>query len=411
MSRQDRERELERALAGTLTDAPDPETERLTSLARMLGRLRASSPEIDQRRVWRRVQAGMLAQPQRTSRWPRFTLPRPAMFLAAVPRPLLAGSVAIALLLGAALTAVLLQPQESASAAFLDEIEGMAQASGAAADRGTVSAEESVALEQRALGLLELASAPQVLGRLRPTEAELAHQRLMEARSALAAVVGDNPGDARALAALAAISGLLDGPASVDATRGAPPAEIEEPPAASPSVDDLATPAIEGTSAPTAVATTRQGRSDDSSRTPEANDSRGPGSAPAAAPATAGAAVSAAQIGCARVYDASSLSICANAASTALAACAQAHGADGCQKAIETALSTAQQRVQRVGEDCQRLPSSRAREACSEATNKGSSGSGSSGNSGSGGRGGEDSNSGRSGGGRRNESDSRDRRD
>jgi hypothetical protein len=110
--------------------------------------------------------------------------------------------------------------------------------------------------------------------------------------------------------------------------------------------------------------------------------------------------VSAAQIACARVYDSSSLSVCTNAASLASAACAQVRGANGCQTAIEAAIGSAQQRVQRVGEDCQRLPGSRAREACSEATNK---------SRGSGGRSNE--NNGRSGSGQRNESDSRDRRD
>jgi hypothetical protein len=100
------------------------------------------------------------------------------------------------------------------------------------------------------------------------------------------------------------------------------------------------------------------------------------------------------------VFDAASLNACASAAASAAVTCAEARGGIGCQAALDAAVANAQQRVQRVGEDCQRLPTSKTREACSDATNKSRSGTGR----------GED-NRGRSGGGQRNESDSRGNRD
>jgi hypothetical protein len=312
----------------------------------------------------------------------------------------LAGALALGLLVMAALASMSLQPRQGGSSAFLQRVEAMADVSAAAANRGVVTAKESVELEQRALGLLELASEPDVLSGLGATEAERAHQRLIDARSALAAVVGENPSDTRALAALAAISGLLDGTPPASTAGGSAAPHIEASPATQLETSTPEVPGIAATATvATAVVTPRP------EATSGADNSRGSSAVPAAAStpdgaATAGAAVSDARPACARVYDAASLSDCADAVSTASAACAVAHGADGCQTALEAALGGAQQRVQRVGEDCQRLPNARAREACSDATNK-SSGNGRS----------NEKNNGRSGSGQRNESGSPGRRD
>jgi hypothetical protein len=392
------ERDLERALSAPAVAPSDSEAGQLADLARRLERLGTSVPGIDERRVWLRVRAGMLAQPQQ--RTPRGFAGVAALF-ALTPRPVLAGALAVVLLAVASMSSLLLQPRESASAAFLDEVQQMLQASGEAADRGAITDEESSALQERALGLLERASRPQVISGLQATEAELARGRLEQARSALAAVVSEHPGNTRALAALAAISGLLDPPQTIDAARGSTPD-------ATATATVVATAAaVEVTSTPVATPTvagnqnpgTSQGRGPEATRTPEPED-RGRNATPTATPSPAGALVSMAQVACARVYDLGSLSECTAKASAASAACAATRGANGCERAIEVAVGTAQQRVQRVGEDCQRLPSNKAREACSEATNKSRSSSD---------RG--DENKGRSGGGQRNESDSRGRRD
>ena len=385
----------------------------LEALANELQRLGAEAPAIDEQRVWLRVQAGMRAEPQRRSGMPRFALP--GTLLVAAPRLAFAGALAIALLLGALVGTLLLQSRASVSAAFLDEMQRMAQASEVAATRGPLSADDSAALEERALGLLQLASRPEVLADLGPTEAELAHQRLLEARSALAGVVGENPGDTRALAALAAISGFLA------------PALNGSPPSASTPVDNAgstATAAATSTAiahlTPTASATanaaltataepTAPARSENATRTPEGKvDGSQNRESPSAAPSadsTAASAVSTAQRACAQAYDLASLAWCTTASATAVAACTQARSGNGCQAGAEAAVNAAQQRVQRVGDDCQRLPSSKTRNACSEATNRARE------NSGSGNRGSGNQNDGRNGGGERNNSDARGRRD
>jgi len=330
----------------------DDEAAHLEALASELQRLGAEAPAIDQQRVWLRVQAAMRVEPQRRSRVPRFAAPG---VLVAAPRLAVAGALAIALLLGAVLGSLLLQPRESVSAAVLEMQRAAQAAEVGATGGGPLSADDSAALEERALSLLRLASRPGVLADLGPTESELAYQRLVDARSALAAVVGENPGDTRALAALAAISGLFAPPLS-----GGPPQAST--PLASATSSATASAAATATSPATATATATGQRSD-ATRTPEAkaDGSNGQGASPAAVPsasaATAASAASSAQRACAHVYDSASLGACRTTSATALAACAQERGADGCHSTIEAAVGAAQLRVQRVGDDCQRLPS------------------------------------------------------
>jgi hypothetical protein len=379
----ERERELERAFANPDAQDLHPEAADLARLARDLRRL-DSSP-IDERRVWLRVRAGMLAEPQaRPGR-----LPGIAAVLAFGTRPALATAVAVVLLAVAVAGSVLLQPQQSASAAFLERVQQIVDASGAAAGRGALTEGESSALESQALGLLEQASRGEVLSTLRSTEAQLALQRIQEARSALAVVLANNPGDARALAALAAVSGLLSTPESAAAAPGAavaPPGDTSQPPASA--------------STPEATAAVSKTPQAEATRTPEPEDGRSRGAAPASTPSATAVALAAVQSTCARVFDAASLGACAAQASLAAATCAEARGGAGCQAALEAAVANAERRVQRVGEDCQRLPTSRSREACAEVTNKGRS---------EGSR--TDENRGRSGSGQRRENDSRGDRD
>src|SRR5687767_190559 len=160
------DRRLERALAAS-EGSPRPvddsglygEESQLEALASELQRLGAETPHVDEQRVWLRVQAAMRAEPQRGSRVPRFALP--GTLLVAAPRLVFAGVLAVALLIGALAGSLLLQSRPSASAAFLSEMQRMAQASEVAATRGSVSASDSAALEGRALVLLQLASRPE----------------------------------------------------------------------------------------------------------------------------------------------------------------------------------------------------------------------------------------------------------
>ncbi len=391
-SRRDRERELDAALAGfgSAGESDDPdraEIDRLASLAGELRRFGRSVPTIDENMVWLQIRAGMLAEPQRrpAGLWGRLW----AAFgwIPATPRLVLASTV-LAVALGVALSAWALQPSGSASAAFLHRVDEIAVASAAAAERIEVSPEERAAIEREAFALLTLASRPGVLSGLRSTDANAVRDRLIEARGALASILAEDPKEARAIAALAAISGLLepggDVPGGLEATAPSTPTptvEATATPSPTPSAVTSATPQATATATATAMATaTATPTAAKSTSTPTASPTPPRATATVSTPTSTPTATSTktptpeptvaiagVQSSCARVVDQSSLAKCAEAGAAAARTCT-GDGARACRRSIEEIVDTAEHRLDRVREGCRELPSSKARDACNEAT-------------------------------------------
>lgn len=388
-SQRDRERELEAALGGFGAAAGDPddperaEIDRLASLAGEVRRFGRSVPTIDEHRVWLNVRAGMLAQPQRRPLGFWGTLGAALGSFAGGPRLVMAGTAAL-VVIGVLASAWVLQPSGSASAAFLHRVDEIAVVSAAAAERSAaLSAEDRDAIEKEAFALLELASRPGVLRGLRSNEANAVRDRLIDAREALASILAEDPREARAIAALAAISGLLDSADDAAAGREAqetptatatptPPPETGTP---SPVPTGAATVAPASATA-TGTSTATGTASPTSTQTPKATatatatpptPTRTPTASPTPTATPSGASLAAVQAACARVVDRASLAKCAEAGAVAQRAC-PSEGGRSCRNAIEELVDSAEHRLERLRADCSELPSSKAREACKDAT-------------------------------------------
>lgn len=387
-SQRDRERTLDAALSGfgSTSELEDPDNSEVAELAALAGDLRRlgrSLPQIDEQHVWLQIRAGMLAEPQRPrSRWS--ALRGVIGWMPTAPSMALA-SVAVLLISSAAIAAWVLQPSGSASAAFAQRVDDIAIASAAVAARPQISDEDRAAIEKEAFALLELASRPGVLRGLRSNDANAVRDRLVEARSALASVLADHPGEARSIAALAAISGLLDPARDIPGERSLPetptptPAatEVSTPtpvvtatPTSSPAPTVSATATAAATKAPATAsptATPTRTPSPTSTSTPKATPSATPSPTPVAT--ASAAALASLQSACARVVDRATLARCAEAGDAAARSCPPE--SRGCVRSFEEIVNAAEGRVDRIREGCRELPNSRARDACSDVTRSG----------------------------------------
>ncbi|MCC6237104.1 MAG: hypothetical protein IT299_05965 [Dehalococcoidia bacterium] len=413
-SQRDRERALDEALEGSglarsVHDSEDAELEDLLALTSELRDVRNSLPDIDERQVWLRVRSGMLEQPQRST--PRGLWQRLLPVASFTPRLVMASVAGLLLFVGAALASLLMQPAGNASAAFIERLDSIEGASALVADLHEVPPGERARIEREAFELLDLASKPGVLGDVPPAEAEAIRTRLANVRGSLASVLNEEVSEARTLAALAAVSGLITSPpAQVRATES--PAATVTPsasPSPVPTVEQVApvvtatatpSPAPTRTPSPTSSATASPTPRPSASPTPSPSPERTP--SPTASPAasatpgrpsvtpTASAspvvsptqpptqrpsqaeaaarstALARAQSLCAKVVDRASLEACANAGAQAQESCPASDPT--CLAVLEGLVDMAQERLDRMRDGCRRLSTSKARAACEDAT-------------------------------------------
>ena len=341
---------------GAGAESADGELRELAALAAMLAELGRDAAAVDTRAGWAQLKPLILSTPQRhrrmwSRRWPSL---RWGLFdtPAAVLR---VGATALVLCLVLVGSALLVLPQQSANAAFARDMQRLDQTTAVAAGRGGLSVDDRVTVERQALAVLSRATSDRLPG-LRRDEAERILGQLNEIRTRLVLLLGDDTStDADVLAALNAVSGLLQ------STPGAPAADASNPTTAAPlPPPTVATsPVRPKQPVPSAVPETRR---DESGRTV----------VPAPLPSFAAVLVTV-QPACSRVLDSSSLATCAEAVAAASAWCGFLAGdsAQNCERAVRAPLNAAQQRVQRLSAGCQRLPTTRAQQACTEVTERG----------------------------------------
>lgn len=420
-SQRDRERALEEALEGSglarsADDSEDAELRDLLSLASEIRNVRDSLPAIDERQVWLRVRSGMLEEPRRSA--PRGLWERLLPMASFTPRLVMASFAGVLLFLGAAVASLLMQPVGNASAAFLERLDSIEGASELVATQQDISPEERARIEREAFELLDLASKPGVLDNVPATEAEEIRARLANVRGSLAAVLNEDVSEARTLAALAAVSGLIETtPAQVRAaesptvaatpakTPATPPPTVENvvpalPATSTPSATPARTPSSPAPTTVAATPTPRPSASPTPSPSPErtASPTQSPTQSPtstatASRPTvtpTAGAtvvvtptqpptqrpsqaeaaarssALARAQSQCSKVVGRASLEACMAAGAEAQASCPASDPT--CLAVLEGIVSMAEERLERMREGCRRLSTSKARAACEDAT-------------------------------------------